>query len=262
MLNISIFSALWGSTCIELSRRLRNSMKGLINIKNIDNKCFLWCHIRHLNPLKIHPERIIKADENMINDLDYEGIEFPVPKRDFGKIEKKYICIIVFCSKNNLVYPVHISDEKFENCKDLLMITNENKVHYVYIKDFNRFMCYKIKNRNKKYFFKYCLQCFSGERVLIGHKKTCLEINSKQTVKLRSGSIKLKNYFKQLAVPFKIYADFKCNLKGVRGSDRNNTSYTKKYQAHIPCSFAYKVVFVLIINLVNQLFFTGEKFGL
>ena len=120
-------------------------MKGLISIKNIDNNCFLWCHVRRLNPLKIHPERITKADENMVNDLDYEGIEFPVSKRDFGKIEKKNICIIVFCSKNNLVYPVHISDEKFENCMDLLMITNKNKVHYVYIKDFNRFMCYETK---------------------------------------------------------------------------------------------------------------------
>ena len=127
-------------------------MKGLINIKNIDNNCFLWCHVRRLNPLKIHPERITKADENMVNDLDYEGIEFPVSKRDFGKIEKKNICIIVFCSKNNLVYPVHISDEKFGNCVDLLMITNKNKVHYVYIKGFNRFMCYETKNRNKKYF--------------------------------------------------------------------------------------------------------------
>ena len=50
--NIPIFSLLSGSTYIELPRRLRNSIKGLINIKNNDNKCFLWCHIRHLNPLK------------------------------------------------------------------------------------------------------------------------------------------------------------------------------------------------------------------
>ena len=45
-------------------------MKGLINIKNNDNKCFLWCHIRHLNPLKIHPERIAKADKNVVNNLE------------------------------------------------------------------------------------------------------------------------------------------------------------------------------------------------
>ena len=78
---------------------------------------------------------------------------------------------------------------------------------------------------------------------MIEHKKTCLEINSKQTVKLRSGSIKFKNHFKQLAVPFKIYADFESLLKGVRSSDtNNNTSYTEIYQDYILCCFAYKVV--------------------
>ena len=88
-------------------------MKGLINIKNNDNKCFLWCHIRHLNPLKIHPERIKNADKNIVNDLDSEGIEFPVSKKDFKKIEqKKNIRIDVFCYENGLTYPVHKSDEK------------------------------------------------------------------------------------------------------------------------------------------------------
>ena len=63
--NISIysFSPLSGSTYTELPDKLKNSMKGLINIKNNGNKCFLWCHIRHLNPLKIHPERITKVDK-------------------------------------------------------------------------------------------------------------------------------------------------------------------------------------------------------
>ena len=76
--------------------KLRNSRKGLINIKN--NKWFLWCHIRHLNPLKTHAERIAKADRNMIYDLDNEGIEFPVSKKYCSKIEQKNnICINVFC---------------------------------------------------------------------------------------------------------------------------------------------------------------------
>ena len=71
-------------------------MKGLINIKNNDNKWFLWCHIRHLNPLKIHPKRIAKADKNMVIDLDYNGIGSPVSEKDFRKIEQKNnICINV-----------------------------------------------------------------------------------------------------------------------------------------------------------------------
>ena len=63
-------------------------MKGLINIKNNDNKCFLWCNTRHLNPLRMHPERIIKADRNMVNNLNYEGFEFLVCKKDYCKIEQ------------------------------------------------------------------------------------------------------------------------------------------------------------------------------
>ena len=73
-----IFSQLSRSTYTELPHRLKKSIKGVINIKNSDNKWFLWCHIRHLNPLEILLERIPKGDRNMFNDLDYEGIEFPV----------------------------------------------------------------------------------------------------------------------------------------------------------------------------------------
>ena len=53
----------------------------------------------------------------------------------------------------------------------LLLTTDENKSYYIYIKDFNRFMCNKTRNKNKKHFCKYCLQFSSGERVLVEHKK-------------------------------------------------------------------------------------------
>ena len=69
-LNISIYNPLSGSSYIQLPNKLRHPMKGIINIKNNNNKCFLWHYIRHLNPLKIHPERITKADKNMANNLD------------------------------------------------------------------------------------------------------------------------------------------------------------------------------------------------
>ena len=77
----------------------------------------------------------------MINDLNYEGIKFLVSKKDISKIEgQNNICINLFCYENNLTYPVYVSDQKIENCLDLLRITYENKSHYVYIKYFNRFM--------------------------------------------------------------------------------------------------------------------------
>ena len=76
-------------------------------------------------------------------------------------------------------------------------------------------MFHKTKNKNKKPFSRSCLQCFSSESVLIKHKENYLSINGKQSVKLEKGIIEFKNYFKQIPVPFKMYADFECNLRHV-----------------------------------------------
>ena len=76
------------------------------------------------------------------------------------------------------------------------------------------------------------------------HKWTCFKINGQQSVKLKCVSTKLKNYLKQLTPSFKIYADLEHLLERVKGIERNHnkTSYTGKYQKHIPSSFAYKVL--------------------
>ena len=109
----------------------------------------------------------------------------------------------------------------------------------MYIKNFDRFIFHKTKNKNKKWFCKSCLQCFSSANVLIKHKENCLNVNDKQSVKLEEGIIKFKNYVKQIQVPFKIYADFECNFRKVKC---NEGFYTEKHEDHIPCSFAYKIV--------------------
>ena len=108
---------------------------------------FLWCHVRHINLVKIHPERITREDKKLVNSLNYDGTEFPVREKGFSKIEKKNnICINVFCYENKLNFPIYVSDQKFENSMDLLPVIDENKSHYVYIKEFNRFMLHKTKN--------------------------------------------------------------------------------------------------------------------
>ena len=153
-----------------------------------------------------------------------------------------------FCYENKVVYPVYLFNQCFNDNMDLLLISNNFVNHYVYIKDFNRLMFNKTKHKGKKYFCKSCLQCFSGENDLNEHKKDCLLISKGQNVKSEKGFIEFKNFNRQIPVPFKIYADFECLLKGVDcGIDNECFSYeeilfTKKYQDHIPCSFAYKVV--------------------
>ena len=102
-INISTYRPLSGSSYMDLPVELRSPRKGLINIKNKDQKCFLWCHVRHINPSKEHPERIRKIDKKLakhitnpededewfISNLDYDGIEFPMQEKDFSKVEAK-----------------------------------------------------------------------------------------------------------------------------------------------------------------------------
>jgi len=121
---------------------LRNSKKGLINIKNEDNKCFLWCHIRHLNSVKHHAERITTNDREFVQKLNYSGITFPVQIKDVEKIEKQNsINTNIVGYYDNRIYPVRVSKEKYDDQMELLYITEENKnektkSHYVCIKDF------------------------------------------------------------------------------------------------------------------------------
>ena len=74
---------------MDLPAELRSPRKALNNIKNKDQKRFLWCHVRHINPPKEHPERIKKTDKKIAGKLDYNEIEFPVQEEYFSKIEVK-----------------------------------------------------------------------------------------------------------------------------------------------------------------------------
>ena len=81
--------------------------------------------------------------------------------------------------------------------------------------------------------------------MLTGHKKVCLNINGAKSVRLEKGTIEFKNYFKQMPVPFKIDADFECNLKTVE-------SYESSYSKNIKITFPVVLLrnlFVLVMNL-------------
>ena len=102
-INILTYWLLSGSSNISLPKDLKSPRKGLINIKNKDQKKFLWCYVKHINPSKEHPEKLQKnikklvkhitnpeeitqGDKELISDLDYDGIEFSVQEKDFSKV--------------------------------------------------------------------------------------------------------------------------------------------------------------------------------
>ena len=216
-------------------------------MKNNDNECFRWCHIRRLNPQDKDPQRIRKSDKEYINKLDYSGIEFPVTTKQYNKIEKQNeININVFGYENKQPYPIFVSKEKYDKHMNLLLITEDKNEHYVLIKDLNRFMFNQTKYEGSKHFCMHCLQCFSSERVLDNHKDNCIQVNGTQAVKMPdkdNNILKFNNFHEQHPVPFVIYADFEAITEKISGCLPNDSkSYTEAYQKHTDCGFGYKVV--------------------
>ena len=58
--------------------------------------------------------------------------------------------------ENRLVFLIYIADQKFKDSIDLLLLIDNNRSHYVYIKVYDRFMFHKTKGKNKKWFCKSC----------------------------------------------------------------------------------------------------------
>ena len=86
----------------EISCRIKKFKKGLIKIENNNQKCFLWCHVRHINPVKIHPELSTREDKKFANYLDHDGIEFPVREKVLGRLKKRTtLALTCFVMKTN-----------------------------------------------------------------------------------------------------------------------------------------------------------------
>ena len=240
-INVVRYRPLRGSSYIPLPKELQHPAKGIINIKNNDDECFRWCHIRYLLPQNKNPQRIKECDKKYVEKLDYSGIEFPVSVKQYNKIEKQNnIRVNVFGYEEGQRYPIYLSKEKFYHCLNLLLITEGEKKHYCLLKNFNKFMHNQTKNNGRKHFCMYCLQGFSSERVLNNHKVDCIEINGKQSIKMPApgSTVAFKNYRRQLPAPFVIYADFEAITEKVS----QKKSHTEQYQKHTACGYGYKVV--------------------
>ena len=96
-LHTTRYNPLRGETWIPLPKELADK-KAIINMQNKDNKCFLWCVLRALNPKGGHPERLDKKLMGKENTLNMERIDYPVSLKDINKFEKQNptISITVF----------------------------------------------------------------------------------------------------------------------------------------------------------------------
>ena len=164
-IDISKYKPVRGSSYLPLPEKIKNK-KATINSQNKnDNKCFRWCHLAFLFPVKQNAERISKYKKH-IDKVKYDKINFLVKLKDISKIENmndiKFN--VVGVDDKQSIYPIYISNKICDKTCNLLLIENDNKNHYVWIKDFNKLMNTQSKHKHKSFFCYYCLQHFTSEK--------------------------------------------------------------------------------------------------
>ena len=232
---------------IELPQALKNR-KAIINMKNQDDKCFMWCVLRALNPKDKNNERIDNDLKNKVDTINMEGIQYPVSFRGIDRFEhlNPEISITVLgYNEEEKVYPLKVS--KYTGCEHdivLLLIKDGEKSHYCLVKNISALLSSQINNNDHKRYF--CLNCFNSFKSpdsLDKHKEYCY---NNECVKISmpppNTFLRFKNFRYSEKAPFAIYADFESLIKPLDNCDPDpNRSYTKKYQKHEPISFCYYI---------------------
>ena len=151
VINLELHTVEWsplrGSSYIELPQYLKNK-KAITNITNEDNKCFLWCVLRALNPKSSNLNRLDKELKEKENTLNMEGIENPVKLSHINKFEKQNetITVTVFgYNEKDKVYPLRTSKHSNRSYKiKLLLIEKEGVTHYCLINNISRLVSSQV----------------------------------------------------------------------------------------------------------------------
>ena len=251
IIDIKLHTAEWNplnaGSYMELPEYLKNK-KAIINMKNQDDKCFLWCVLRALNPVEKHKARV---DKNLISKqdtLNIKGIRYPVSLRDidrFQSLNPNISITVLGYDEKEKVYPLRVSD--YTGCEHditLMLIKDEENAHYCLVNNISALLASQLnKHKGTRHFCLRCLNSFKSKKSLDDHKEYCYNNECVKTIMPEEGTIlRFKNFLHSEKVPFIVYADTEALIKEMHNCDPNpQKSYTKKYQKHEPISFSYYI---------------------
>ena len=242
------YRPLRGNTWIPLPKELADK-KAIINMKNKDNKCFMWSVLRALNLKNNNSERVDKELMEKEDTLNMKGIEYPVSLKDISKFEKQNpeisITVLGFNEKDK-VYPLHISEYIYNRKHSiiLLLIERDGVKHYCLVKNSSRLLSKQVSaHKGGTHICFRCLNPFWSHESLEKHWEYCKNHEAVKINMPEKGTIlKFKHHERSEKLPFIIYADTEALIKEMQNCDPNPLySYTKKYQKHEPISFSYYI---------------------
>ena len=164
----------------------------------------------------------------------------------FEKLNPELPGINVFSEDDKMtIYPLRMADRDCLNTIDLFLYEEDGNTHYTLIKNFNRLIkSQKTTSKDGKIFI--CKRCFSHytkKELLEKHIKYCSN-NQTALIKMPEPNTMLhfKNYYKNLPIPFVVYADFECFTKSMNTCSPNpKESYNYNYQKHEPSGFCFYI---------------------
>ena len=231
-----------GSSYLPLPDWLANK-KAIINPFNKDLECFKWAVIAAMRWEEIdkNPQRIpiLKRFEA---DFDWTGVGFPVLFRGIKRFESRnQILINVLAVENKQIYICKKGGD-YERVANLMLITENNRTHYVAIKSLSRLLSSQnTKRKAKEHFCMSCLQGCKEESSRDEHVGYC---KNNESVRIemphKNPIIKYSDGQFQFKVLFIIYADFESILEPIQGPGNNpSISSTRGVNIHTPSGWCF-----------------------
>ena len=140
-----------------------------------------------------------------------------------------------------------ISEKDGEIRRINLMITKQGEnTHYSYVKRLTALLFNQTKHGGAKHFCERCLHAYTTRDLLERHKPECKGLLKSPTrtemPKVGQNKMAFTSHYKQMKVPYVVYADFECVLRKMYTcKPSNKQSFTVKTEKHEPCGFSYLV---------------------
>ena len=213
------------------------SSKAALNIKNTDNRCFIYALLAQLVDVNSkHANRPQKYNEHFHLINVPVGATFPVELNDVHKWQdaNPQLSINVFYDAGGNIAPSYMTENRTGTPIDLLYIfdcadtdandaVEQTKAHGHYITIRNLSCFHDNKHKEKMHLCRHCLRHYQSENLLANHN--CETAESICVMPAPGSIVKFKNFKHQLKQPFTIYADFETfNVK--RATTNANTKTT------------------------------------
>jgi DNA polymerase type B, organellar and viral len=181
VLKSGAFNPINGSSYLPTPPKIQHTFS-VLNIKNMDQKCFLWAVLAHVHS-RVGKQRGHACNPHSYaryeNELVVDGIRWPMELRQidtFERLNQSFSINVLGLDEQATVVPLRVSDKRGRRHEvDLLLLVDGDRSHYCLIRNINRLLAHRTKHTGGgEYFFcRYCLHRYRTEWSFKRHLEYC-----------------------------------------------------------------------------------------